>query len=438
MKVLWITNTPFPEVYSELKIQASVTVGYVSSAAQSLFYQGNNIKLAVASCSFVNKFTQINKNGITHFIIPYKIGENLNHRKNAIFWQRIKNEFQPDIIHIHGTEYSHSYAFVKACGPENVLVSIQGLVSAITRYYFADIKLSEIIKSITLRDIVRLDTMFHHYREMSKRSASEISLIKEIDHISGRTSWDRDHSLAINPNINYHFCNESLRQSFYERQWSINRCRRNSIFLSQAYYPIKGFHKFIKALPMVLKYFPDTKVYVAGNNFFTNRGLKINGYGKYINTLIGKLKLTGYIHFLGLLTEETMCQQYIDSHLFISSSAIENSPNSVGEAQILGVPCIASYAGGTPDMIEHGKDGLLYRFEEIEMLASHICKVFSDDQLAQELSKNGRISAGERHNRAKNGKQLYQIYSNIVGINNSLIAENTYPVSEKKTVPAIL
>src|SRR5690606_23789955 len=154
---------------------------------------------------------------------------------------------------------------------------------------------------------------------------------------------------------------ESLRPSFYNNNWRIDQCEKYSIFISQAYYPLKGFHQLLKAMPIILRHFPNTKVYVAGNNYFSNRGIKINGFGSYINTLVKKYNLADHIKFTGILSEEAMCKRYIDSHVFVSPSSIENSPNSVGEAQLLGVPCVASYVGGTPDMIEHEDTGLLYR-----------------------------------------------------------------------------
>lgn len=68
-----------------------------------------------------------------------------------------------------------------------------------------------------------------------------------------------------------------------------------------------------------------------------------------------------------------MKQEYLNANVFICPSSLENSPNSLGEAQILGTPCLASYVGGIPDMM-FGNEGYLYRFEEIEMLAERFVK----------------------------------------------------------------
>ena len=203
---------------------------------------------------------------------------------------------------------------------------------------------------------------------MCTRGYLEIEQIKKSNHIIGRTAWDKSHALAINPAINYHKCNETLRDIFYQGNWSIDTCEKYSIFISQAYYPIKGLHQLLKALPFILQKFPKTKIYIAGIDFITNRGWKINGYGNYINKIIKLNKLENHIIFTGVLNETQMFKRYLDSHVFVCPSSIENSPNSIGEAQILGVPCVASYVGGNSDMITDKKSGLLYRFEEVEML----------------------------------------------------------------------
>jgi glycosyltransferase involved in cell wall biosynthesis len=412
MKVLWIVNSPFPDVTEELKLKDTAK-GWIFSSANSLLKQNKEIKLAVVSFYQGKDLKELTLNEITHYLLPEKI-RYFSNNYGIRYWQYIKSVFIPDVIHIHGSEYFHSYSFVRACGPEKVVLSIQGLVSVYERYYYGGIPVSDLIKYTTPRDLVRFDTFFSKRKNMRKRGFFEKLLIESLSHIIGRTSWDHDHVWALNPNATYHFCNETLRSSFYKNKWSVQNCTKYSIFVSQAQYPIKGFHQLVKALAIVVRHFPETKVYVAGTNYFSNRGIRLNGYGNLINSLINKYNLAGHIEFTGFLSEEKMVRRFLDSHISVCPSAIENSPNSVGEAQILGVPCLASISGGTADMIEHGKTGLLHRFEEVEMLASNICKIFSDDNFALEISENSRKIAANRHGREQNAKELYQIYKKIM------------------------
>lgn len=414
MRILWITNSPFPEVYKQLNLQAPATVGWVHSAANALLQENDNLTFAVASFHEVDELKELKIKGVSHFLIPKELKTGFADTSKDYIWKLLKEQFKPDVIHIHGSEYPHSYAFVRACGPEKVVLSIQGLVSVCERYYYGNIPFRKLLKSVTIRDLLRLDTVFSQRSDMKKRGDFERQLLTKVTHVIGRTSWDRDHVLTNNPKINYHFCNETLRPVFYKGEWKLEDCEPFRIFISQGHYPLKGFHQLIKALPLLLKNYPQTKVYVAGNNFFSSRGWRINGYGKYINSLIEEYKLKNIIQFTGVLDQSQMMQQFLKAHVFVSPSAIENSPNSVGEAQLLGVPCVASYVGGTPDMIKQGETGLLYRFEEVEMLASNIARLFGNEELAIKLSDAGKKEAEYRHHRQKNAQQLHAIYSAIV------------------------
>jgi glycosyltransferase involved in cell wall biosynthesis len=432
MRILWITNAPFPDISNKLNLK-EIVKGWVYSAAYDFINYNKNIHLAVASIYQGNTLKQVNHKEIIHYLIPRKVRTKAIRKKNDKYWKQITQQFKPDIVHIHGTEYPYSYSYIRACGAENVVVSIQGLVSVIERYYLGGIKKADLLKTTTFWDFIRNNTSFAQHKDMQKRGKFEKMLIQNIKHVIGRTTWDQNHTWALNPKTNYHFCNETLRPTFYDHNWDINKCEKFSIFISQAYYPIKGIQQLIKALPLVLKYFPNTKIYVAGKNVFNNKNFLKNGFGKYISSQIKKYKLTDRIKFIGLLSEEEMCRTMIQSHIFVSPSMIENSSNSIGEAQILGVPCIASYVGGTPDMIDHGNTGFLYRYEEYEMLASYICNIFSNDKLAVRLSEKSKISASNRHNKEQNAITLYNIYSKIVALSNKSntleigrIAEMTY------------
>ena len=187
--------------------------------------------------------------------------------------------------------------------------------------------------------------------------------------------------------------------------------------MSQAGYPIKGLHKVLEAVSLLTNDYPELKIRIGGGNIISNATIfdriKRTGYGKYIGKLIKKNNLDKNVLFLGSLSEEQMILEYQKSNVFICPSSIENSPNSLGEAQLIGVPVIASYSGGTPDMIETGKTGLLYRFEETEMLAQNIRKIFNDSKFISQISENSIISASLRHDRGINLEKTISIYNKI-------------------------
>jgi glycosyltransferase involved in cell wall biosynthesis len=415
MNVLWLSNVLFPDVCNELNIISPSGGGWIYSAAILLTDLNPSIKLAVACLYDGEKLKYVDKYDISYFLIPDAGGNQSYNFKLEKYFKEIKLNFKPDIIHIHGTEYPHSLACLKACGSNNVVVSIQGLVSIISKYYFGGILEKEVRENRSIRDFIRNDSLLQQQNRMKQRGTYEIELIKSVKHIIGRTSWDSSNSWAINPDATYHFCDETLRPSFHKKRWDIKKCQKHSIFLSQAHYPIKGVQQIIKALPIILKHFPQTKVYVAGNDFMNTPWYRKNGFTIYLEKLMLQTNVSqDKLIFLGTLNENQMAEQYAFSHVFLCPSAIENSPNSVCEAQIVGTPCVASYVGGTMDIIQDEETGLLYRFEEIALLAKQICRIFSNDELAISLSEKANEVALIRHNKIKNSSQLISIYKQII------------------------
>ena len=234
-----------------------------------------------------------------------------------------------------------------------------------------------------------------------------------MKNIIGRTSWDKAHAWAINSKAKYYFNNETLRPEFYDgSKWDYDKCDKHTIFLSQAGYPLKGLHQVLRAMPLILRHYPDTKIRVAGadiTKYSTWRDkLRISGYGKLIRHMIHQLHLDNHIEFLGPLNAEQMKQVYLNCNVFVCPSSIENSPNSLGEAQLLGVPHVASFVGGVADMMV-GNEENLYRFEEVEMLANKICDIFYNDNKQVDMS----AVALQRHNPQYNTKHLLDIYRQI-------------------------
>ena len=71
-----------------------------------------------------------------------------------------------------------------------------------------------------------------------------------------------------------------------------------------------------------------------------------------------------------------MCEQYLKANVFVLPSAIENSPNSLGEAMMLGTPTVVSDVGGVKNMIDHEKEGYVYQPDASYMIAYYAGRFF--------------------------------------------------------------
>lgn len=388
MKVLWLCNIVLPDFSQEFGIKRNPFGGWITGMLHELERRKD---IDICLCFPIMDKARL-KNGTCNGHVYYTFlcdmdAETYNAEMIEMF-EEILEKSKPDIVHIWGTEYSHTGAMLQACSEKGILsravINIQGLVSVYSKHYLSGIP-EEIqkFKCENGKSIEEEKIIFE------KHGKCEIESIRMVRHVIGRTEWDRACVGTINPMVDYHFCNEILRDMFYKEAgtWRYEECHKYSIFVSQASYPIKGFHYLLEALSIVIRSFPDTQVYVAGADVLAEK--QKHSYGFYLNKLIVQFDLADHITFLGNIMEEQMVRQYKDANVFVSPSTIENSPNSLREARMIGVPSVVSYVGGAYSGIDFGMDGFLYPHDEPVLLAYYINKVFeNEDNLCMRFSEN--------------------------------------------------
>lgn len=328
--------------------------------------------------------------------------------------------YRPDVIHIWGTEYGHTLAMVNAaeqCGLlDHTVVSIQGLCSVYAGHYAEGVPYA-IQRRSTFRDLVRRDNILQQQEKFALRGELEVAALKKARHVIGRTDWDEACVRQVNPQIEYHFCNETLRDAFYEGQWRYDTCRKHRIFASSCTYPVKGFHYLLEAFAEVLRDYPDARLAVPGRSFFTPADakgkLRQNSYHLYLEELAKQYHVEDKIDFMGSLTAEGMKQSFLEANVFVLPSTIENSPNSLGEAMLLAVPCVAGDVGGVSNLMRHQTEGFVYQSTAAYMLASYIKKVFAMEDEAAQLGIEARNHARKTHDPEKNLQDLMAIYGKL-------------------------
>ncbi len=391
-KILWLCNIVLPDFSQEFAIKRNNFGGWMTGMLHGLEKEKY---IEVSLCFPIrdkNRLKDGKCNGHSYYTFLCD-AEAVTYTDELVqTFEDILERGKPDLVHIWGTEYPHTTAMLLACKNKGILdkavINIQGLVSVYSRHYLSGIPDEYITWKKNNGTSIEEEWLL-----FKKRGNCEIESIKMAHHVIGRTDWDRACVEVINPQIEYHFCGEILRDIFYEYagDWNYNACQKHTIFVSQATYPIKGFHFLLKALPFIINKFPDTSVYVAGTNILNT---KIKGsYAYYIEKLIKTFDLEDRIFFLGTLSEAEMIQQYLNANVFVLPSSIENSPNSLKEAKLLGVPSVVSFVGGAYSGSNVGSECFFYPYNEPEVLAYYICETFQNkNNICTKLSENSTAS----------------------------------------------
>lgn len=412
MKILWVVNIIFPYPSMMIGKKPNPFGGWLMGLFNEII-KTKKISLGIACVYDGNELLEFEDNSVKYYLIP---------RKNQFkMWNKAIYNFNPCLIHLHGTEFEYGYIIQKMFPHIKTVVSIQGLVSIYADYYVANIKHDDIYKNLTIKSLIK-GNIYKEQKQFIKKGEIEKTILKNSTGIIGRTTWDYACSLGIVGEDRYYLCNESLRDSFYNAKWSSTKIEKHSVFVSQAGYPIKGFHIMIEAANLLKNQygFLDLKVYVAGNNIIDisnlKQKIKLSNYAKYILNLINKYNLQDNIIFTGLLSEKEMLERLLLSNVFVQSSSIENSPNSLGEAMLIGMPCIASDVGGTADMMKDKEEGFLYPFGDYSLLAYYISKIFNDNSLSKKIGLNASKHASITHDRKQNAKKMIEIYTKLVNL----------------------
>jgi glycosyltransferase involved in cell wall biosynthesis len=131
--------------------------------------------------------------------------------------------------------------------------------------------------------------------------------------------------------------------------------------------------------------------------------------------MIRRLGLADHVQYTGPLDAAAMRQAYLDADLFLLPSYSENSPNSLGEAMLLGLPCVASAAGGIPDMLQSGVQGMLYGAAgDDAALSAAILQLLALPDHGTALGTAAQIRARVTHDAAKNTAQMIKIYRKVL------------------------
>ena len=410
MKVLWFSGTPMG---NEIKGDGNWVISLASTLADK-----QKIELHVVFKSG-NKYIKTDKIGriIIHKIPCVEFSKfkndflkffNFDVDKNIVnkYFQVI-NDVNPDLIQLFGFEHDHIELLNQKLNIP-IVVHIQCIYQTVYRKWFSGISEIDLRKYSSFKAKLTRNTFKHQYiRHIRKLNKEKLSY-KNCKYLIGRTEWDKRGSNILSNNAKYFYCDEILREGFYKNKWDKNfdgdTINIISVFGNSI---IKGLDTIIESLE-ILEHNTKYNIIWRVIGLSEKDELVKICKNKYRDKFNNSIKLLNKLNALQII-------EYMEkSDIFVHPSYIENSSNAISEAMLLGMPIIATFAGGTNTLIEDRVTGYLIQAGDPLALAGLIVEVYQDFQKAKILGKNARKVALKRYNPEKISRKLINIYEKIL------------------------
>lgn len=396
MKILWFTGGT--SLYANKNTYNGG--GWVASLQQALINNASiDLTIEVAFPWYCNMQDKVN--GVVYYGIKQLSRPFINyHCKQEAEYARIKEVVdisKPDVIHVFGTELS--YGMVSKMTDTPVVIHLQGILGCYKEFWLpAGLSWIKYFIYDPRKFISRINLNRYIKREQQ--------IFQNSRYLMGRTCWDYANAALMAPQATYFYCSEMLRPDIYNscRIWQPHNNIHKVIVsvISLAIY--KGGDVILKTAKLLKKF--------CGDNF------EWRVYG--INDLDYMSRLTDIkpnevnVTVQGIVDTQQLVDVVISADVFVHPSYIENSPNTVCEAQVLGIPVVATNVGGVSSLITDMEDGILIPSHDIYMIAAKLKLLFENAELSMSLGEKGRKRALLRHSPKVIVDDVLNVYCKLI------------------------
>ena len=283
----------------------------------------------------------------------------------------------PDIFHIQWGKALPYWFFLKELFGVRIVLSLRG--THITYSPIADQNLAN-----------QYSTLFPKVDKFHAVSKS----IEEIAIKYGANSKDVD--------IIYSASNYELIKQFNKSNWEPHEIFQ---FVSVGrFHWVKGYHYALTALKNL-----------HNNNFSVHYTIIAQDQpSDEILYQIDDLSLQRYVTMTCLDTQEEVYQKMSSADCLLLPSIEEGIANVVLEAMAIGLPVISSECGGMMEIIEHEKDGFLFRNRDVDHLTqimTDMINQYSDER--KSISRRARLKVEQNHNYTRLGSEMKELYHSL-------------------------
>ena len=418
MKLLWFTNTPSMAT-EKLTGTFGIGGGWLESLEKH-FRKETNIELAVAfyweGVDTLDRFTD---DGRLYYAIPspFTGGKVERYKRRAkgmieppevvAQFEKVVQDFQPDMIHVFGTEKAFGLIAPRVEAP--TAIWIQGNLTVYSHKWFSGISREEVRKLTPKGDKLKATDFESRYKQDYNGAIREQEIFNGCKYFTGRTDWDRRITSVLSPDAQYFTCDEILRDIFYQADWKPHTNREGLRLMTT----IQG--NLYKGLETLLE--SSKFLHQQLNGKFRWRVAGIGEDSRLVQLMEKKCQLRHQdigVELMGRVSGETLVEELLEADIFVHPSHIDNSPNSVCEAMLVGTPVVATYAGGTPSLLENNQEGLMVQDGDPYSLAGAILDLHQNPEITLQLARAAKERAIERQNPVRIVHSLLEIYQQIL------------------------
>jgi glycosyltransferase involved in cell wall biosynthesis len=177
--------------------------------------------------------------------------------------------------------------------------------------------------------------------------------------------------------------------------------------------PIKGFEYFLEAVVPLAERFPAARFVVVGGGYVLSAGRgRVRDYGAEMKAMAKRLGLEGRVIFAGVRADVPDILSQVTVSVLPSLS--EGLPNAVLESMAAGVPVVASRVGGIPEVVDHGRTGLLVPPRDPAALAEAIGVLLDNRERARQFGDAGRASVLQHFRLEHAVRDTEQLYADLL------------------------
>ena len=221
------------------------------------------------------------------------------------------------------------------------------------------------------------------------RDASKVIALSRMEAEQFRGMGVPEEKIAVIPNgIDLSEYADLPPKGSFKKKFNIPEGKKIILYLGRIH-EIKGIDILVKAYAYALKELRlnDTLLAIAGPD---------DGYLGRLKQLLSSLKMTNDVLLTGPLYGKDKLEAFIDADIFVLPSRYETFPNVVLEAYACSKPVIASNVESIPDIVLHGKTGLLFRAGDVEELAEMISYMLTHSEEAKRMGHRARKVVDEK------------------------------------------